>query len=91
MIDLGTGNNNKINWPMSDKQELIDIVEVVYRSVDAYCAIGIKKRDAYCASRLLMHMVSRACLVLLPWSAFLPRCLVSDARRGSGRAAGGGA
>mmetsp|Transcript_16510 Transcript_16510/g.13530 ORF Transcript_16510/g.13530 Transcript_16510/m.13530 type:complete len:153 (-) Transcript_16510:286-744(-) len=29
MIDLGTGNNNKINWPMSDKQELIDIVEVV--------------------------------------------------------------
>jgi len=46
MIDLGTGNNNKINWPMSDKQELIDIVEVVYRSVDAYCAIGIKKREA---------------------------------------------
>ena len=28
MIDLGTGNNNKINWPMSDKQEFIDIVEV---------------------------------------------------------------
>lgn len=22
MIDLGTGNNNKINWPMSDKQEV---------------------------------------------------------------------
>ena len=32
MIDLGTGNNNKINWPMQDKQEFIDIVEVVYRS-----------------------------------------------------------
>eukprot|EP00286_Rhodomonas_abbreviata_P010775 CAMPEP_0181316740 /NCGR_PEP_ID=MMETSP1101-20121128/16059_1 /TAXON_ID=46948 /ORGANISM="Rhodomonas abbreviata, Strain Caron Lab Isolate" /LENGTH=137 /DNA_ID=CAMNT_0023424013 /DNA_START=440 /DNA_END=853 /DNA_ORIENTATION=- len=31
MIDLGTGNNNKINWPMQDKQEFIDIVEVVYR------------------------------------------------------------
>eukprot|EP01129_Flabellula_baltica_P007235 TRINITY_DN2790_c0_g1_i2.p1 TRINITY_DN2790_c0_g1~~TRINITY_DN2790_c0_g1_i2.p1 ORF type:complete len:156 (+),score=23.47 TRINITY_DN2790_c0_g1_i2:42-470(+) len=31
MIDLGTGNNNKINWPMRDKQELIDIIEVVYR------------------------------------------------------------
>uniref|UniRef100_T1GTL0 Uncharacterized protein n=1 Tax=Megaselia scalaris TaxID=36166 RepID=T1GTL0_MEGSC len=27
MIDLGTGNNNKINWPMEDKQEMIDIVE----------------------------------------------------------------
>ncbi len=31
MIDLGTGNNNKINWAMNDKQEFIDIVEVVYR------------------------------------------------------------
>ena len=31
MIDLGTGNNNKINWAMTDKQEFIDIVEVVYR------------------------------------------------------------
>lgn len=31
MIDLGTGNNNKVNWAMTDKQEFIDIVEVVYR------------------------------------------------------------
>jgi hypothetical protein len=29
MIDLGTGNNNKINWAMNDKQEFIDIVETV--------------------------------------------------------------
>ena len=28
MIDLGTGNNNKINWAIEDKQEVIDIVEV---------------------------------------------------------------
>merc|ERR1712043_71835 len=27
MIDLGTGNNNKINWVMEDKQEMIDIIE----------------------------------------------------------------
>lgn len=26
MIDLGTGNNNKINWALEDKQEMIDIV-----------------------------------------------------------------
>lgn len=32
MIDLGTGNNNKINWALTDKQELIDIIETVYRS-----------------------------------------------------------
>ena len=46
MIDLGTGNNNKMyasdgiqykesssrrNWPMTDKQEMIDIIETVYR------------------------------------------------------------
>ncbi|EMP35202.1 Thioredoxin-like protein 4A [Chelonia mydas] len=31
MIDLGTGNNNKINWAMEDKQEMIDIIETVYR------------------------------------------------------------
>ena len=31
MLDFGTGNNNKINWALEDKQEMIDIVEVVYR------------------------------------------------------------
>merc|ERR1712146_155394 len=31
MIDLGTGNNNKIDWILQDKNELIDIIEVVYR------------------------------------------------------------
>lgn len=30
-VDLGTGNNNKIDWPLQDKQELIDIIETVYR------------------------------------------------------------
>lgn len=28
MVDLGTGNNNKINWSIDDKQEMIDIIEV---------------------------------------------------------------
>lgn len=31
LVDAGTGNNNKINWALRDKQELIDIVEAVYR------------------------------------------------------------
>jgi DIM1 family U5 snRNP protein len=31
MIDLGTGNNNKINWPLTDKQELLDIIDCVYK------------------------------------------------------------
>ena len=28
MVDLGTGNNNKINWALTDKQEMIKIIEV---------------------------------------------------------------
>ncbi|OXB70646.1 UNVERIFIED_CONTAM: hypothetical protein H355_012385 [Colinus virginianus] len=31
MIDLGTGNNNKINWALNNKHELIDIIECIYR------------------------------------------------------------
>eukprot|EP01065_Artemidia_motanka_P051951 TRINITY_DN9258_c0_g3_i1.p1 TRINITY_DN9258_c0_g3~~TRINITY_DN9258_c0_g3_i1.p1 ORF type:complete len:143 (+),score=21.91 TRINITY_DN9258_c0_g3_i1:227-655(+) len=31
MIDLGTGNNNKINWPLRSSQEFIDIAETVFR------------------------------------------------------------
>ena len=28
MVDLGTGNNNKINWALDDKSEMIDLIEV---------------------------------------------------------------
>ncbi|KAF1759726.1 hypothetical protein GCK72_016193 [Caenorhabditis remanei] len=31
MVDLGSGNNKKINWAVTDGQELIDIIETVYR------------------------------------------------------------
>ncbi|KAJ2050607.1 Thioredoxin-like 4A [Coemansia sp. S2] len=31
MIDLGTGNNNKIDWAIEDPQELIDLIETVFR------------------------------------------------------------
>ncbi|KAG7152673.1 Thioredoxin-like protein 4A like [Verticillium longisporum] len=31
MVDFGTGDNNKLNWVLEDKQELIDIIETVYR------------------------------------------------------------
>ena len=31
MIDLGTGNNNKLNWALTDTQEFIDILETIYR------------------------------------------------------------
>ena len=31
LCDFGTGNNNKLNWVLEDKQELIDIIETIYR------------------------------------------------------------
>ena len=46
MIDLGTGNNNKINWAFSEKQELIDIIEVVYR-----CVRGCQLPEWRCCKR----------------------------------------
>jgi hypothetical protein len=37
MIDLGTGNNNKINWAMDDKQEMIDTIEVCIFNCKSQC------------------------------------------------------
>jgi len=45
MIDLGTGNNNKITWPIRDKQELIDIVEVVYRGARKGRGLVVAPKD----------------------------------------------
>ena len=45
MIDLGTGNNNKINWAFSDKQEFIDIVETVYRGAKKGRGLVVSPRD----------------------------------------------
>lgn len=45
MIDLGTGNNNKINWAMSDKQELIDIIETVYRGASKGRGLVVAPKD----------------------------------------------
>ena len=32
-VDTGTGNNNTLNFLLDDKQELIDLFEVIYRGV----------------------------------------------------------
>ncbi len=45
MIDLGTGDNNKITWPMEDKQELIDIIEVVYRGATKGRGLVVSPKD----------------------------------------------
>jgi len=45
MMDLGTGNNNKINWVLEDKQELIDIIETVYKGAKKGKGLVISNRD----------------------------------------------
>jgi len=45
MIDLGTGNNNKINWAMTDKQEFTDIVETVYRGARKGRGLVVSPKD----------------------------------------------
>jgi U5 snRNP protein, DIM1 family len=45
MIDLGTGNNNKINWAMNDKQEFIDIVETIYLGARKGKGLVISPKD----------------------------------------------
>jgi DIM1 family U5 snRNP protein len=45
MIDTGTGNNNKITWAITEKQELIDIVETVYRGARKGRGLVISPKD----------------------------------------------
>mmetsp|Transcript_242 Transcript_242/g.393 ORF Transcript_242/g.393 Transcript_242/m.393 type:complete len:99 (-) Transcript_242:87-383(-) len=45
MIDLGPGNNNKINWPMNNKQELVDIIETVYRGARKGRGLVVSPKD----------------------------------------------
>lgn len=45
MVDLGTGNNNKINWAMEEKQEFVDIVEVVYRGARKGRGLVVSPKD----------------------------------------------
>eukprot|EP00924_Labyrinthula_sp_SR-Ha-C_P013434 snap_masked-scaffold_5-processed-gene-2.14-mRNA-1 protein AED:0.05 eAED:0.05 QI:0/0/0/1/1/1/2/0/162 len=45
MIDLGTGNNNKIHWALTDKQEFIDIVETVYVGAKKGKGLVISPKD----------------------------------------------
>jgi DIM1 family U5 snRNP protein len=45
MVDLGTGNNNKINWALTDKQEMIDIIESVYRGARKGRGLVISPKD----------------------------------------------
>lgn len=45
MVDMGTGNNNKITFPFTNSQDLIDIIEVVYRGARKGRGLVVAPRD----------------------------------------------
>lgn len=45
MCDFGTGNNNKIDWVLEDKQELIDICEVIYKGAKKGRGLVVSPKD----------------------------------------------
>lgn len=45
MCDFGTGNNNKLNFLINDKQDLIDVVEVIYRGAKKGRGLVVSPKD----------------------------------------------
>ncbi|KAF1955880.1 thioredoxin-like protein-like protein 4A [Byssothecium circinans] len=44
-VDFGTGDNNKINFELNDKQELIDVIEAVYRGARKGKGLVVSPKD----------------------------------------------
>lgn len=44
-VDFGTGNNNKINFTIGNKQELVDIIEAVYRGASKGKGLVVSPKD----------------------------------------------
>eukprot|EP00940_MAST-03C_sp_MAST-3C-sp2_P003312 g3312.t1 len=73
LVDLGTGNNNKINWALSDKQELIDIIEEVYRGAKKGRGLVISPKDystKAAAENPRAEMLTPACMADLSTAEF---------------------
>lgn len=80
MIDLGTGNNNKINWAMTDKQEFIDIVEVIYRGARKGRGLVVRRRLGH-VCLLCLLLLCQSCTEYVPpsnMSLFLPQVSPKD-------------
>ena len=78
MIDLGTGNNNKINWALTNTQELIDLIETVYRGARKGRGLVVSPKD-YSTKRVAPRPRKRAPAGLDPNAAQVP-LLIGGAR-----------
>lgn len=45
IFDLTAGNNNKLNWVLEDKQELIDIIETIYKGAKKGRGLVVSPKD----------------------------------------------
>ena len=45
LVDLGTGNNNKLNFVITEKQEMVDIIETVYRGARKGKGLVVSPKD----------------------------------------------
>ena len=59
MCDFGTGNNNKLNWVLEDKQELIDIIETIYRGAKKGRGLVVSPKGVFMAPILLDEILYR--------------------------------
>eukprot|EP01013_Petalomonas_cantuscygni_P023918 TRINITY_DN45445_c0_g1_i1.p2 TRINITY_DN45445_c0_g1~~TRINITY_DN45445_c0_g1_i1.p2 ORF type:complete len:143 (-),score=25.16 TRINITY_DN45445_c0_g1_i1:49-477(-) len=50
-VELGTGQNHKLTFPITDKQEMIDLVETVYRGARKGRGIVVAPRNYSTACR----------------------------------------
>jgi len=66
LCDLGTGNNNKINFLIEDKQELIDIIETVYRGASKGKGLVMSPKGKF----LVLIAVRSLVLRLRSWCTF---------------------
>lgn len=57
MCDFGTGNNNKLNWVLEDKQELIDIIETIYKGAKKGRGLVVSPKGKW----FLLFVVSGCC------------------------------
>lgn len=65
MCDFGTGNNNKLNWVLEDKQELIDIIETIYKGAKKGRGLVVSpKGTVFSTLRVMMLQRLIACRLL---------------------------
>jgi len=80
MCDFGTGNNNKLNWVLEDKQELIDIIETIYRGAKKGRGLVVSPKGAFFFSPAVLGC-SRLGLVFVLEETFADCCSIQTILR----------